>query len=73
VIEQLRPRVVTVGTRILYLGRTWTVDRINNHPRWGDFFALTAEDDGSYELISAVGADGNFEVLPPAPRGGMVW
>jgi hypothetical protein len=57
-------KVVHVGTRLYYLGRSGTVVRINYHPRWGDFFALSAEDDGAYELISASGADGQFEVLP---------
>jgi hypothetical protein len=52
-----------VGSRILWLGRIWTVDRINYHPMLGDFYALTAEDDGAFELISARGCDGNFEIL----------
>jgi hypothetical protein len=55
-----------VGTQLRYMGRIWVVDRINYHPRWGDFYALTALDDGAYELISAQGADGNFEVVPAA-------
>ena len=57
------PTLVYTGCRIRFLGRTWTVDRINYHPRFGDFFALTAEDDGSYELIGARGCDGQYEVL----------
>lgn len=60
------PRAVRVGDRIRWLGRCWGVERIQYHPTFGRFFACTSEDDGSFELISEKGADGNYEVLEDA-------
>jgi hypothetical protein len=54
---------VKIGDRLLFFGRTWTVTRVHPDRRYGDLYALRAEDDATTELISANGADGGFEVL----------
>jgi hypothetical protein len=54
---------VVVGSEIRYLGRLWTVERINHHPGHGPLMAISALDDDSFELICGKGCDGPFEVL----------
>ncbi len=61
--QRRRPEAIEPGMHVRWMGREWHVDRIYNHPRWGHYFACTAEDDGSYELINLNGNDGGIEVL----------
>lgn len=58
-----RPRQVDIGSRIRFFGAEYIVDRIHQHPSFGEFWAMHDVVDGRYELISAKGNDGNFEVI----------
>ena len=71
-IDQVPPIEVLVGVgvagiqpgmRIRWMGRSWRVNIVHSHARFGYFFNCTAEDDGSYELINVNGNDGGLEVL----------
>ncbi len=54
------------GMRIRWMDRSWRVNVVHYHPRWGYFFNCTAEDDGAYELININGNDVGIEVLAAA-------
>ena len=54
---------MAVGTKLLFFGRVWSVIRVHPDRRYGDLYALLAEDGGTTELISANGADGDFEIV----------
>lgn len=51
------------GARIRYFGEVWTVVAIYSHPLFGEFWRLESEESGRYDLISAKGSDGNYELL----------
>jgi len=56
------PRAVRVGDQIRFFGQEWTVAAIYPHPLIGEFFRLE-RGEGEWDLISARGHDGNYELL----------
>lgn len=57
------PVIVYAGCVIRYLGRLWTVERVNHHPGHGPLMAISSVDDDTFELICGKGCDGPFEVV----------
>lgn len=55
--------IVYAGCTIRYMGRLWTVERVNQHSGHGPLIAISSVEDDTFELICGKGCDGPFEVV----------